>query len=84
MPFSRYDFRTLSVEEQLKALWAEGTFLAARWEQQDRVYLYHMGTFFTELYCDLEKNAKISTRTFTSREHLEDYVACVKLDDLPL
>lgn len=79
-----YTFLSLPVEEQLKALWAEGIYLAARWEKQHRVYLYSTGAFFTEVYCDLGKSQRLSTRAFTSVQHLEDYACYIKLPDLPL
>ncbi|PJJ60481.1 hypothetical protein CLV45_1909 [Hymenobacter chitinivorans DSM 11115] len=84
MPFSHYTFRALPIEEQLKVLWAEGTFLAARWQEQDRVYLYHVGSFFTEVYCDLTKHKRLSIRTCTNSEWLEGYAVYVRLDDLPI
>ncbi|MCB2379783.1 hypothetical protein LGH70_19460 [Hymenobacter sp. BT635] len=82
MPLSHYAFRALPFEDRLKAIWAEGTFLATRWEEDDAVNLYHMGTFFAEVYYDPESNEMLRTRAFTSTRCLEDYAAYVKLHDL--
>ncbi|UOQ70166.1 hypothetical protein [Hymenobacter cellulosilyticus] len=81
MPLYECVFSTLSIDEQLQALWAEGTYLAARWVEQDRIYLYHMGAFFAEVYCDFDQK-KLSTRAFTSPQNLEAYVAYIGLEDL--
>ncbi|UOQ53032.1 hypothetical protein [Hymenobacter cellulosivorans] len=82
MPITHYAFRALPFPEQLAAIWAEGTFLATRWEEEDAVNLYHLGTFFCEVYYDPDTNELLRTRTFTSRTCLEDYAAYIKLDDL--
>ena len=58
---SHYAFRALPFEDRLKAIWAEGTFLATRWEEEDAVNLYHMGTFFAEVYYDPESNEMLRT-----------------------
>ncbi|TGE29748.1 hypothetical protein [Hymenobacter metallicola] len=82
MPISHYGFRALPFPEQLAVIWAEGTFLATRWEEEDAVNLYHMGTFFAEVFYDPDENKMLSTRTFTSRECLLDYAVFIKLNDL--
>ncbi|UOQ52366.1 hypothetical protein [Hymenobacter cellulosivorans] len=74
-------FCALSTEEQLQALWRKGTFLAARWAGSDRVYLYHMSTFFAEVCCDLSQK-QLRIRAFTSPQNLEAYAASVTLDNL--
>ncbi|GAA3940243.1 hypothetical protein [Hymenobacter algoricola] len=84
MPISHYAFRALSLEEQLPIIWQQGDFLAQRFEEEDCINLYHLGTFFVEVYYDPQANCVHRTRTFTSRECLMDYTAYVKLDDLGL
>ena len=82
MPITHYAFRALPFEDRLQAIWTEDTFLATRWEEEDAVNLYHLGTFYAEVYYDPETNKLLRTNTFTSRRCLEDYAVYVKLDDL--
>jgi hypothetical protein len=84
MPISHYAFRALPFEQQVALVWQEGTFLARRWEEEDGVQLYHLGSFFCEVYYDPETNELLRTRTFTSAQYLEDYASYIRLDDLPL
>lgn len=57
MPLSHYAFRAL--EDQLNVIWAEGTFLATRWEEADTVNLSHRGTFFAEGYHDSDSTKRL-------------------------
>ncbi|RFP63478.1 hypothetical protein D0N36_19250 [Hymenobacter lapidiphilus] len=85
MPTDHYAFRALSFEQQLPVLYAEGHFLANRYEEEDAVNLYQMpGGFFVELYYDQAENRVVRLRTFTSPRLLEDYAPYVKLPDLGL
>ncbi|TGE20906.1 hypothetical protein [Hymenobacter metallicola] len=81
---SPHTFLTLPVEQQLTVLWAEGIFLAARWEAHNRVYLYYLGSFFTEVSCDQRQRNRLSTRACTTGECLTEYASDVQLDDLLL
>jgi hypothetical protein len=84
MPLSHYQFRALPFEQQCVEIYADGQFIANRFEEEDAVNLYWMGGFFVELYYDQHQNRVVRTRTFTSNACLDDYACYVKLDDLPL
>jgi hypothetical protein len=84
MPISHYAFRALPFEDQLVVVYEEGRWLARRYEEEDWINLYHLGSFFVEVYYAPEANHVHRTRTFTSRESLMDYAVYVKLDDLGL
>jgi hypothetical protein len=84
MPLSHYAFRALPFEDQLVAVYEEGRWLARRYEEEDWINLYHLGSFFVEVYYDPEANRVHRTRTFTSRECLLDYAAYVSLGNLGL
>jgi hypothetical protein len=75
MSTSHYAFRALPFLEQLPLVWAEGTFIARRWEEED-------GGFFCEVYLNSESLEILRVRTFTSSGPLEDYACYVRLDDL--
>ncbi|TGE20905.1 hypothetical protein [Hymenobacter metallicola] len=84
MPISHYGFRALPFEQQLAVIWQEGTFLATRWEEEDAINLYHMGTFFAEVYYDPDTNELLRTGAFTSTRCLENYTCYIQLDDLAI
>jgi hypothetical protein len=83
VPISHYAFRLLTLPEQLAIVWQEGSFLVTRWEEENAVNLYHMeGGFFAEVYYDQHQDVLLRTRTFTSRNCLEDYTPYIRLEDL--
>lgn len=84
MPSSHGQFLTLSFEQQCEEIYYEGQFIANRFEEENAINLYWMGTFFCELCYDQFENKVVSTRTFTSKESLEDYACYIKLNDLLL
>ncbi|WP_162303646.1 hypothetical protein [Hymenobacter sediminis] len=56
----------------------EGTYLATRLgEECDYINLYHMGSFFAELYYDAEMNLVHSCHTFRSSSQLEAYAELI-------
>ncbi|SET97667.1 hypothetical protein [Hymenobacter actinosclerus] len=78
-------FRALSFEQQLPILYAEGEFVANRYEEEDAVNLYRLpGGFFVELFYDQHENQVVRLRTFTSSQQLEDYTPYIDLSDLGL
>ncbi|TGD80751.1 hypothetical protein [Hymenobacter wooponensis] len=69
--------------KQVILIWEEGTYLATRYEEEDTVGLYHMDSFFVELYYDHVSNRIVErTRTFTSLAFLEDYTPYIQLKKL--
>ncbi|TPG59491.1 hypothetical protein [Hymenobacter nivis] len=75
-----YEFNQLTFEQQLAAVFAAGTYLARRWEEEDGVNLYHMPSgFFVELYYDTHANELVRLRSFRSAAPLADYAASVRL-----
>jgi hypothetical protein len=80
---SRYAFKRLALQEQLAITLLEGTYLTMRFgEDGDRINLYHMGSFFAEVYYDLEVNHLHYCRTFVSTRPLEDYTNQMRLPNL--
>ncbi len=77
-----YAFNQLPYERQLVAVFATGTFLARRWEEEDGINLYHLpGGFFVELYYDTLANELVRLRSFKSAVPLEDYAVYVRLPE---
>jgi len=79
---SRASFDQLPLQAQLGLVVFEGTFLATRFEEEDTVNLYHMGSFFAEVYYDPEVNHLHHCRTFVRKEELEDYAVYIDLPEL--
>ncbi|SNC62147.1 hypothetical protein SAMN06265337_0613 [Hymenobacter gelipurpurascens] len=80
---SFYTFRQLDLTDQLAITLMEGTFLATRFgEEGDTINLYHMGSFFAEVYYDPEVNYLHHCRSFVSSGPLEHYTEYVKLPPL--
>lgn len=82
MPIGHYPFKLLPLEQQLPILWVEGQYLATRYEEEDTVGLYHMGTFFCEVYYDNHENRVVRTRTSNSFGCLAEYAPYIDLSDL--
>jgi hypothetical protein len=58
----------------------KGTFLATRFnEEGDTINLYHMGSFYAEVYYDSEVNHLHNCRTFRSAGSLEAYTHSIPL-----
>jgi hypothetical protein len=60
------EFDTLSLRQQLAVVWAEGTYLARRYEEQDTVNLYSLGDFFCEVQYNQHAETIAGTHTFSS------------------
>jgi hypothetical protein len=79
---TRSIFNQLRYEDQLAAVSEQGHFLARRWASPDRISLYHLGSFFVELYYDTHANRIACVRNFRNTVPLEIYVAWLPLSKL--
>ncbi|MDF7813593.1 hypothetical protein [Hymenobacter sp. YC55] len=78
-----YAFNRLNLLEQLSIVFTEGTYLAMRrGEKEDRVNLYHLGSFFAEVYYDPQANHLHQCRTFVSTAPLEAYTDQIRLPNI--
>ncbi|WP_324673061.1 hypothetical protein [Hymenobacter sp. GOD-10R] len=82
MPLSIDKFRALDLSDQLGTVLNEGTYMATRYEEEDTINLYHLGSFFVEVYYDPEINHLHQCFSFTSSAGLEDYAVYVQLSEL--
>ena len=77
-----YAFNQLPMPEQLAVVLNEGTYLTMRFgEEGDRINLYHMGSFFAEVYYDPQMNHLHHCRTFASIEPLDAYTDQIRLPE---
>lgn len=80
---SFYIFNRLPLQEQIAIVLGEGTYLTMRFGQHgDRINLYHLGSFFAEVYYDPEVNHLHRCRTFVSPKPLDAYTDQIKLPRL--
>jgi len=80
---SIYTFNQLPLQAQIGLVVFEGTFLTNRYgEHGDYINLYHMGTFFAELYYDAEANHVHTCRTFNSTALLNPYLDWIEIPKL--
>ena len=84
MRLSYHLFRLLSLKAQLAVVWAEGRYLAQRWEGEDTVVLFALFYFFCELYYDAQANTILRTHCFEGRAGLEAYLPAIDLNELLL
>ena len=82
MPLSLAKFQALTRVDQLGVVLNEGTYLATRYEEEDMINLYHLGSFFVEVYYDPEINHLHECRSFTDIEGLDNYTVYVGLQDI--
>lgn len=82
MSLSLSKFKALTLSDQLGVVLNEGTYLATRYEEEDTINLYHLGSFFVEVYYDPETNHLHQCLCFTSIKGLEDYTVYVQLGKL--
>lgn len=77
------EFQTLPEESQMAAVFANGTFVATRWqEEHEAVQLYKMPSgFFAELTYNTTDNEVLYPGSFDANDpdRLEDYAMFVRL-----
>lgn len=77
-----YEFKMLPLPEQPQYIWDNGTYLAYLQEEGKYRNLYHLGSFFTEVWYEPESNQITNIRTFTSRGCLEPHLLNISLNGL--
>ncbi|SMB81396.1 hypothetical protein SAMN00120144_4277 [Hymenobacter roseosalivarius DSM 11622] len=75
-------FRALSPDEQTAYVFIYGTYLAQRYELEYGINLYHLDTFFCEVWVCQVQSEVVRLRSFTSRQPLLPYAALVRLPAL--
>jgi hypothetical protein len=78
-------FRLLAPRVQVTFALMRGTYLANRWQEEDKLMLYHLSDrargFFVEFGYDAHDGRIIVRRSFTSATLLEDYTLSIKLPE---
>jgi len=68
--------------DQLGTVLNGGTYLATRYEDQDTINLYSLGSFYVEVYYDPEVNHLHRCHSFTSTQHLALYIDAIQVKGL--
>jgi hypothetical protein len=77
------EFNFLSLGEQLTIAFNQGTFLATRVDDRlDRISLYHVGSFFVEVYYCPHLNFRHHCRSSTHSGVLDAYLEQLELPAL--
>lgn len=73
-----YQFNALKEVEQAEAVW-NGVFVADREDEEHRILLYQIDSFYVEVYYDMQHNALVRFRSFSSTEQLDPYLDKINL-----
>ncbi len=68
-----YNFIALDEQEQAEAIWS-GVFIADREDEEHRIPLYQIDSFYVEVYYHKELNVIRRFRPFSSIEELQPYL----------
>lgn len=79
-------FRLLAPRVQVTFTLMHGTYLARRWEEQDRLRLYYLSDdvrgFFVELGHDTHDGRAVVLRSFSDSEALANYAQGISLPEI--
>jgi hypothetical protein len=73
-----YQFNALDEMEQAEAVW-DGVFVADREDDQHRILLYQIDSFYVEAYYNNEHNVLVKFRSFSSINQLDPYLEKIDL-----
>ena len=76
-----YEFIKMEESEQAEAVW-NGVFVADREDEEHRILLYQIESFYVEVYYHKKHNAIISFSSFSSIEKLDAYLDKIPLSDI--
>ena len=76
-----YQFIALDEMEQAEAVW-EGTFIADREDNEHKILLYQIDSFYVEVYYHTELNVVRKYRPFSSINQLKPYLDQIDIQKL--
>ena len=78
------DFKVASFEKKCDLVTSQTTYITARCDQEKKIYLYHSGKFFIEVFYSTLFKRVLLIHAFNDLNNLLPYVESVSLDDLNL
>ncbi len=76
------DFILLNEEEKKLTVLHEGVLIAKRNDVQSMIFLFHLGSFYVETFCNLSNKAIEEYRVFDTTKPLFPYLDAIPIDDL--
>ncbi|WP_162055645.1 hypothetical protein [Pontibacter pamirensis] len=76
------EFNAMPLKERVATVWRRGTFLDTRTAGNYGLALYHIGSFFCEMWYDPACNEIMFVQGFTSQALPEQYLATFELPHL--
>ena len=76
------DFKVASFEKKCDLITRDTDFIASRSMDEVKVYLYHSGAYFIEVYYSVRFKKVLRIQAFNEINFLEPYTAEVSLADL--
>lgn len=78
------DFKVASFEKKCELITAQTSYIASRCEEENKIYLYHSGKFFIEVYYAPQRKRVIRIQAFNDAKTLLVYAESVSLVNLNL
>ena len=76
------DFILLNEDEKKAAVLHQGVLLAKRSSFDSLIFLFQLGSYYVEAYCNPEDKAVEEYRVFDSGMLLNSYLEAIPIDDL--
>jgi len=76
------DFILLGIEDKKQAVLHEGVLVGKRKLPLTMNFLFHLGDFYVETFCNASDRTVEEYRIFDSTKHLYHYIDDISLDDL--
>jgi len=77
-----YSFHRLSLEERTQFILGNGVLLCSRYFAGRKVFLYHTGKFFAEIWFDTRKSKVSNIIPFTTIKCLKPYLDLIDISDV--
>ena len=77
------DFILLNENQKKGTLLHEGVLIGKRSFEDSMIFLFQLGNYYVESYCNRESKAIEEFRAFTNLEPLHPYIEQISLDGLP-
>jgi acid phosphatase class B len=71
----------MDADNQKRVLW-DGVYLGVRFEDDDTIQLYSLGTFYVEVYYSPTSNEILRVQPFKSIKALEPYLTQITIETL--
>jgi hypothetical protein len=78
------DFKVASFEKKCEHVTTQSNYITSRSDEQKKVYLYHSGKYFVEVYYAPVLKRVLLIRAFNDASSLFPYTESISLEDLKL